>query len=331
MTPSPRRRVAGSRALTTSLALAASAVLAAAPGAAAQSTVEAGGAITVSSLGATNQIPAGSSGSLGSLAGPTYYDEYVALGDSYAALGDSRRATGDPLQCGRNLSNYPHLLDAVPAVGALTDATCGGAQIPGLAGSQTIDTPPNSVTVPPQFGALRPTTDLVTLSIGGNDVGFGTIVACITKRGDFATTPDCETAIGADIAADIDQTFGAGGAIDAVYAGIADRSPGATVVATQYMPLMPAEGGSCAFTARLNPADVQWAREVTEDINDAVDEAARRNGHVSVLPVDDVDRSACAPIDQRWTDFTGEAPGSAAMHPTALGQQAMADAVAAVL
>ena len=328
----PHRRRRGP--LTTSLALAAAVTLAAAPVASAQSTAQPDGAIAVSSLGATNEIPGSVAGSLGSLAQPAYA-EYVALGDSYAALGDSRRATGTPVQCGRNLSNYPHLLDAKPAIGDLTDVTCGGAQIPNLAGTQTVGTPPNTAVAPPQFDALSEDTDLVTLSIGGNDLGFSAIVGCITRQGPFENLPanvTCESQVGETVQNGINVVFADNGPVDGVYDAIAAAAPNATVIATQYMPLMPAEGETCAFTEQLNPADVQWAREVTDQINDAVSTAASRNGHVAVMPVDNsVDRSACAPINQRWTDFTGEAPGSAPMHPTALGQQAMADAIAAAL
>lgn len=325
VTPLPRRS-AGARTLTTTLALAASLALAAAPVAAAQSTTQTDGTIAVGSLGSTAGTPLPASGSLGSLAQPAYAD-YVALGDSYAAFGDQTElADGTTAQaCGRSVTNYANVLAPNPAVGELTDATCGGAQIPDLTVSQRSG-------VPPQFDALDPSTDLVTLSIGGNDVGFGTIVGCITKQGPFADVPNCQAAIGTTIAAGIEETFGEGGEIDDVYAAIADRAPGATVVATQYLPLMPAEGGSCAFTDGLNPADVAWARGVAEAINDAVDVAADRNGHISVLPVDTVDRSACAAPEDRWTDFDGGFPTMAApFHPTKLGQQAMADAIAAAI
>ncbi|MDV7999644.1 SGNH/GDSL hydrolase family protein [Rhodococcus sp. IEGM 1408] len=322
MFTSSRRRSAGARTLTTSLALAASVALAAAPLASAQSTVSPDGTLAVGSLG--TPIPA--SGSLGSLAQPAYAD-YVALGDSYAAFGDqSLLAEGPAAQaCARSLTNYPNRLDMNPAVGALTDATCGAAVTADITRAQYQN-------VPAQIDALGTTSDLVTLSIGGNDVGFGKIVQCITKQGDYKTTPNCETAIGAGVAADIAETFGADGPIDDVYDAIEQKSPNAKVVTTQYMPLMPAEGGSCAFTQQLNPADVAWAREVGEAINDAVDSAAQRNGHISVLPVDDVDRSACAAPEDRWTDFLGGLPTMAApFHPTKLGQQAMADAIAAAL
>ena len=327
MLSSPRRRSVGSHTLTTSIAVAAAVALAAAPVASAQSAINPEGTIAVGSLGALVDTPLPASGSLGFLAAPLYPD-YVALGDSYAALGDFRQSTGTPAACGRNLANYPNQLDANPAVGELTDATCGAAQIPHLYESQRDG-------VPPQLDALDAGTDLVTLSIGGNDVGFAAIVGCITRQGPFDELPGaatCESQIGTMVDTAIAGILGEGGEIDDVYDAIEDRAPGARVVATQYMPLMPAEGDSCAFTDALNPLDVQWAREVTEAINDAVGTAATRNGHISVLPVDTtVDSSACAPVDQRWTDFTGEAPGSAQMHPTALGQQAMADAIAAAI
>lgn len=325
---SPRRRSPITRSRTSrflgSLALAATAALVAGPTAGAQSTLEADGAITFSSLGDTFGLPAASSGLTGSLASVPY-DEYVALGDSYAALGDNTAPAGGPEGCARSLGNYPHQLDQTDMrVGELTDVTCGGAVVADLTEPQLSD-------APPQFDALDDTTDLVTLSIGGNDVGFGKIVLCITKKAPFATVPDCEAAIGDDVSADIAALYGQDGPVDDAYDAIAGASPDATVIATQYMPLMPADGISCAFTDQLNPADVAWARGITEDINDAVDAAATRNGHVSVMPTDTVDRSACAAPDQRWTSFLGTGDNTAPMHPTALGQKAMASAVSAAL
>ena len=127
MLTTPRRRFAGSRTLTTSLALAASVVLTAAPVAGAQSTTQADGTIALGSLGSSVGTPVSASGSLGSLSTPAYAD-YVALGDSYAALGDNTTPAGGPEGCGQSLANYPNQLDANHAVGELTDATCGGAQ-----------------------------------------------------------------------------------------------------------------------------------------------------------------------------------------------------------
>ncbi|WP_291082676.1 SGNH/GDSL hydrolase family protein [Dietzia sp. UBA5065] len=323
--PTPRRRRTGSRFVPT-LALAASACLAAVPLASAQSTAQADGTITVGSLGSTADLPASASGSLGSLAQPAYAD-YVALGDSYAAFGDQTETLG-PASCDRSTTNYASTLDANPAVGDLTDVSCGGARIPDLAAGQAPG-------IPAQFDALDVGTDLVTLSIGGNDVGFSMIVGCITRQGPFAQLPPtstCQSQIGGNVELAINAVFGTGGQIDDVYDAIEERSPQAKVIATRYLPLMPAAGGSCAFTDSLNPDDVAWARAVGAAINVAVNIAATRNGHVSVLPTSVDDRSACAPADQRWTDFLGGPPTNAApFHPTALGQQAMAGAIADAL
>lgn len=327
---SPRRRptslpLSHTSRLFTGLALAATASLAAAPVASAlpgaQSTATADGTLAVSSLGSTTDVPGGVDGSLGSLA-PDVYPEYVALGDSYAALGDNTEPAGGPATCARSLANYPNQLDAAQTrVGELTDVTCGGATIPDF-------TEPRNATVPPQFEALAEDTDLVTLSVGGNDIGFGMMVACLTKQGEFDTIPDCEVALDEQVSADIDAL---GPDLDDVYAAITEASPDARVVTTQYMPLMPTEGESCAFTEQLNPADVDWAREKTDQLNAAVDAAATRNGHVSVMPTSDVDRSGCAPAEQRWTSFLGTGDDTAPMHPTALGQEAMAGAIAEAL
>ncbi|EFV92372.1 GDSL family lipase [Dietzia cinnamea P4] len=318
----PHRRRRGP--LTTSLALAAAAALVATPAAAAQSTAQPDGAIAVSSLGATNVVPGSVAGSLGSLAEPAY-SEYVALGDSYAALGDSTEPADGPVGCGQSLANYPNQLDANPAVGELTDASCGGAVTRDLF-------EPQRDGVAPQLEALDEDTDLVTLSIGGNDVGFGTIVECITT-GAPGSPRDCESELGVTVSNLIADVYGEGGAVDDIYAEIAERSPDVTVIATQYLPLMPADDADgCAFTQFIGDENLEWAREITQEINDAVDEAARRNGHVSVLPVDDADRSGCAPVDERWVVFAdGSQNNAAPFHPTALGQQAMAAAIAAAL
>lgn len=335
MLTSHRRRCAGSRALTTSLALAASVALATAPVASAQSTAQADGTIAVGSLGSTTDAPGSTTGSLGpfgSLASPAYA-EYVALGDSYSAFGDQTEKAGfTPAECLQSLSNYPKVLNANPAIGELTDVTCGGATVPDLTEEQTFQD--STETAAPQFDALSADTDLITLSIGGNDIGFGEIVACLLRA---ATLPsvDCEDEMGADVSAAIATTFAEDGPVDGVYDAIAAKAPGSTVVTTQYLPLMPADDADavgCDLATGIGQANLDWAREITAEMNDAVTAAAERNGHAAVLPTSDIDRSGCADADKRWTDFTGGAPTNAApFHPTALGQQAMAAAIAAEL
>lgn len=95
---------------------------------------------------------------------PDDFGEYVALGDSFAAMGSASADTTGPVECYRSIDNYPSLVLSDPLIGSGTDATCSSAQTADVLATQ-IDT-------------LTPDTDLVTLSIGGNDIHFGDIATC---------------------------------------------------------------------------------------------------------------------------------------------------------
>ena len=279
-------------------------------------------------------------------------DRYVALGDSFAAFGPVDAPTSGPPACLRSTSNYPALVAEAlggPMAGGgpesaggdpgsrsgedmvFVDATCGGAQTTDLTRGQLAG-------IPPQFDALTADTDLVTLSIGGNDIGFGAIAECVmTTRAD--ATAEGSASTGAvdpgpcreRLAQTVTDALDAlPKQLDLVYASIREHSPDARVVTTGYLPLVPADGG-CAFVASMNPGDVTWTRDVTRQINEVVAEAAARAGADLAMPGQAQQHSGCAAPADRYTDFTGSETGSHPMHPTALGQAAMAEAVAAAV
>ena len=98
---------------------------------------------------------------------------YVALGDSYsAASGVLPPDPSAPPQCLRSLLNYPHVI-AGRTGAQLTDVTCGAAETKDFFASQYPG-------VAPQLDALTPDTQLVTMTIGGNDSGvfIDTILEC---------------------------------------------------------------------------------------------------------------------------------------------------------
>jgi hypothetical protein len=103
---------------------------------------------------------------------PTYHD-YVALGDSYTAdvlTGPLPPTTQFvPLGCAQSKDDYPHQVARLLHVAAFHDASCGSATIDDMTQSQSV---PLNGTAPPQFDALNAGVDLVTVGIGGNDVGF---------------------------------------------------------------------------------------------------------------------------------------------------------------
>src|SRR5262249_55933713 len=93
---------------------------------------------------------------------------YVALGDSYTAGPLIPLQETDPLGCLRSDHNYPHLVAGALGVSDFKDPSCSGAETRDMTNAQDLDPGPN----PPQFDSLDRGTQLVTLGIGGNDIGF---------------------------------------------------------------------------------------------------------------------------------------------------------------
>src|ERR1700749_3285267 len=90
---------------------------------------------------------------------------YVAMGSSFAAgPGISPRAAGSPRRAGRSSGHYAHLL-ARPLWLDLHDVTYSGATTGDILR-------PSAVGQPAQLDAVTPGTRLVTITAGGNDVGF---------------------------------------------------------------------------------------------------------------------------------------------------------------
>ncbi|MBT1674930.1 SGNH/GDSL hydrolase family protein [Curtobacterium aurantiacum] len=106
-------------------------------------------------------------------------DNYVALGDSYAGgFGIAPYGSGPAAGCFQSTTDYPHQVAASLGL-RLDDRACAGAttgnitRVPQATGV-------GRTTAPVQADALSKDTDVVTVSIGGNDLGFtGVIKNCI--------------------------------------------------------------------------------------------------------------------------------------------------------
>src|SRR5690349_9257544 len=94
---------------------------------------------------------------------------YVALGDSYTAGPANAVQDQSPRGCYRSDHNYPHLVAPHLALPVFRDVSCSGAETKDMTSSQSVSPPPNPL---PQFHALDSSTRVVTLTIGGNDIGF---------------------------------------------------------------------------------------------------------------------------------------------------------------
>jgi hypothetical protein len=100
---------------------------------------------------------------------------YVNMGDSYSAgSGILPPALGSDLRCARSSRSWAHDIARTHDY-RLTDVSCGGATTADYTGSQYPG-------VRPQLDALSPATQLVTMTIGGNDNGVfaGVLADCGT-------------------------------------------------------------------------------------------------------------------------------------------------------
>jgi GDSL-like Lipase/Acylhydrolase family len=250
---------------------------------------------------------------------------YVALGDSYsAASGVLPPDLSAPPWCLRSIRNYPHVI-ATGTGARLTDVTCGAAETGHFFTAQYPG-------VPPQLNAVRPDTQLVTMTIGGNDSGvfINTILQCgsagLLTLGQGSP---CKDRYGSSFEDTIRNTTYPSlvNALQAVRA----RAPSARVGILGYPWIMPATGG-CFGKMPIAKGDVPYVRGIQATLNDAVRRAADATGatYVSLNEVSN-GHDACQPIGVRWVEPVLQGTNAVVVHPNALGEAQMAAQAISVL
>ncbi|MET8452200.1 SGNH/GDSL hydrolase family protein [Streptomyces sp. NPDC005209] len=246
---------------------------------------------------------------------------YVALGDSHAS------APGVPEQtdpgCGRSSQNYPSLV-ARQRYARLTDVTCAGATTASLALAKDGR--------PARYDALNRDTDLVTVSIGGNDgVGFSAVLTtCATLSRTDPTGAPCRghyTEGGGDRLLEGIATTAP--KVDAVLATVHRRAPHAKVLLVGYPSIFPDDGTGCTSPAAPFAAgDFGYLRDTTKALNAMLARRAELGGAVYVdTYTSTVGHDMCRPAGERWIENLAPAVPANAGRPTARGEQAMAEAV----
>ena len=166
-------------------------------------------------------------------------DNYVSLGDSYAA-GPFIPNPIPPLGCLKSDHNYPHL--AAPLIGLpLRDPSCSGATTDDM--TQPQDVSPDGPN-PPQFNSLDAATTVVSLNIGGNDIGFAEIAeSCITFNPFSHPCKDRYDSNGDDQIHD--RIVAAAPKVAAVLKGIHARARRAKIYVLNYPAIFPETGNGC--------------------------------------------------------------------------------------
>ncbi|OZM76013.1 SGNH/GDSL hydrolase family protein [Pseudonocardia sp. MH-G8] len=252
---------------------------------------------------------------------------YVSLGDSYAAGPLVPVQTGVPAGCLRSTRNYPSVVAENLGVADFRDVSCSAATSEHLTGPQNVPLGVN----PPQLDALEADTDLVTVTIGGNDIGFGDIISECARRSPLQPTgsacADFYTSGGTDeLAQRIDE---AAPQIAAVLDSVAQRSPDAQVLLVGYPAILPDEGPGCFPVVPFSPGDVAYLRGVEKALNAMLSDEASGAG------VDFVDtftpsigHDVCQVPGIKWIEGLVPTAPAAPVHPNALGMAGIGAVVA---
>jgi lysophospholipase L1-like esterase len=258
---------------------------------------------------------------------------YVAMGSSFASgPGVTRLADDRDPRCTRSYDNYARQTARQLQL-ELVDVSCGGA---------TSDHVLNGWNeLPPQVAALTEDTRLVTVTIGGNDVGYvaglfagscsetasaSEVVktACAKMRQLGGSRPVAAVAV-----SDAEKWTAAEAGLFAIAAEVARRSPKARLVFVQYLTLLPS--GTLCSAAPLSPAAAEKARNTAARLAKLTETVALKSG-AEVLPIADISvgHDACAPTP--WaTAFVPTDPSTAKgfvpYHPNLDGMTAVADAL----
>jgi lysophospholipase L1-like esterase len=242
---------------------------------------------------------------------------YVALGDSYTAGPLIPNPTGLPVGCLRSDHNYPHLIAPSLTVAALRDVSCSGATTDDFTNPQSTELGTN----PPQFEALSADTRVVTVGIGGNDIGFTSIIEECVNLNPFGTP--CKNRFTAGGTDQIEQRIRATAPrIDAAIAGIQARSPGAKTFIVGYPTILPNSGNGCWPVVPILPQDVPYLRAKEQELNAMLATRAAADGAFYVdTYTSSIGHDVCKATGVRWVE--GLVPTSPAfpVHPNALGEQ----------
>jgi hypothetical protein len=297
---------------------------------------------------------------------------YVALGDSYSAgdgaVADPSIATasdylpgGDSLipsssgdaACLQSVHAFPELVDTyisapnpVPAGTAnpaFTFDACTAALINDITSDAQLAGTQN---VPPQISALEEepaaSVGLVTLTIGGNDAGFGDVMAYCARR--FSFQQSCEAHSSAEVA----EAINGGAGVPPLEArlqvldtqikdatntdGQSPLAPGARIMVLGYPKFFPTGQASACPTGlgtfEFQPSDMAWIDNVIYQVDNAIQIAAAAAGVTYADTYNAFDGNELCQASPYLNDLTldsvGVKLGIQSFHPTIAGQAALA-------
>ncbi|WP_406451749.1 SGNH/GDSL hydrolase family protein [Streptomyces sp. NBC_00876] len=179
---------------------------------------------------------------------------YVALGDSYSSGVGAGSYLSDSGDCRRSTNAYPYLWAAANSPSSFAFVACSGATSSSVASGQ--------------LGALSSSTSLVSVTAGGNDVGFADVMQDCVLSGESACLAGVNAAVGK-----MNSSLPSG--LSSLYASIHSKAPAAHVVVLGY-PRFYKIGGSCI--AGLSEAERTAINNASDVLNGVIAKQAANAG-----------------------------------------------------
>lgn len=179
---------------------------------------------------------------------------YTALGDSYASGVGTRAYYEDSGDCYRSPHAYPVRV-AAEIGAALTFAACSGSRVADVRNRQ--------------LGSLGVDTEYVTVQVGGNDIGFASVLTACARPWPYTCWDEIDEANRKIRHVLPDR-------LDALYADIVTRAPRAQVVAVGYPRLF--NGEQCNVGARISPGEQRELNKSADRLARTIESSARARG-----------------------------------------------------
>jgi len=252
---------------------------------------------------------------------------YVSLGDSYAA-GPLIPVQVPLFGCLKSNNNYANLTARNLGL-TLKDASCSGAKTDHMTKPQGVDPDgPN----PPQFDSLTKHTRIVTVQIGGNDIGFSSIGRDCASATSNEGTP-CQDRYVHDGRDEISERIQATAPlVAAVIQGIHQRSPKARVLVVNYAAIMPDDGHGCWPLMPVTDGDAPYVSAKQKELNAMLAAQAAANG-AELLDwyTASIGHDACQPPVIRWVEPVVPVNAAAPLHPNLGGMLGASELLTAAL
>jgi lysophospholipase L1-like esterase len=243
---------------------------------------------------------------------------YVAMGSSYAAGPFlDQRAAGSPRRAGRSSLNYAHRFAERSSL-TLRDVTFSGATV-----AEMVRGTANGG--PPQIDAVTSDTRLITITGGGNDVGYIPRLTAGSAPFPLSILPSVRSQV---------RAFDSPEATNAKFGRLQDdfadlihearrRAPGATIALVEYLPVLPSD--SATDVGRFPHELAEWGRATYTRLSTLTAATANLEDCLFVQ-VSEAAANHHAWSAEPWTRrFQLPRGNGAPYHPNGAGMSAVAD------